>query len=118
MLPSFKLNDNATLLHDAKAVPFSEKHVESCAVPEDCSITSTASLDFFLEAEAMLSPIVIVEPISAAAMNIDKNANLVWFLFMLKVNVKYTTLNLSMLILNLSIEKKYLNFITKKDHDT
>ena len=76
MLPSFKLNDNATLLHAAKAVPFSEKHVESCVYPEDCSIPYTASLDFFLAAEAMLSPIVVVEPISAAAINIRQKCHL------------------------------------------
>lgn len=77
LLPSFKLNDNATLLHEARVVPFSERHPASCAVPEDCAIPCAASLDFFFDAKAILSPMVTAEPINAAAMNIDKTAKLV-----------------------------------------
>jgi len=84
LLPKFRLNDASTLLQEANAVPFSEKQDELCPVLEDCPIPSAASLDFLLEAETILSPMAIVEPISAVAINTDKNANLTWFLFMIE----------------------------------
>lgn len=47
---------------------------------EDYSIPSAASFDFLLAAETMLPLMIIKDPMIAAAINIDKIANLVCLL--------------------------------------